>query len=81
MEGRGFAELVFETSKQEKTMTKFGSELPKYLREPQRFARTDPNPAVPFVQETLPLPSPWVALGLVAVALVIGAGAYVWVVA
>jgi len=61
-------------------MTKFGSELPKHLRDPQRFARTDPNPAVPFVQDNSPLPSPWIALGLVAVALVIGVVAYVWVV-
>ncbi len=67
--------------KQEKTMTKFGSELPKYLREPQRFARTDPNPAAPFVQDSSPLPSPWLAIGLVAVALVSGVVAYVWVVA
>jgi len=62
-------------------MIKFGSELPKHLREPQRFARTDPNPAVPFVQDSSPLPSPWLATGLLAVALVAGCGAYVWVVA
>lgn len=62
-------------------MTKFGSELPKCLREPQRFARTDPNPAVPFVQDSSPLPSPWLAIGLVVIAVVAGVVAYVWVVA
>ena len=62
-------------------MTKFGSELPKHLREPQRFARTDPNPAAPFVQDSSPLPSPWVAVGLVVIAVVAGVVAYVWVVA
>lgn len=62
-------------------MTKFGSELPKHLRDPQRFARTDPNPAVPFSDAESPLPSPWVAVGLVVIAVVAGVVAYVWVVA
>lgn len=57
-------------------MIKFGSALPKRLREPQRFEHTDPHRNIPFSDNEPPISRAMVAAHILIVVVVVGAVIY-----